>query len=69
MEKIDSNLIFNIDTNHEFEDLSFKIFNYQINNNEIYRKYASLILKDKIPKKIRKCRPSFFWDVSRWPST
>ena len=52
MEKIDSNLIFNINTNHEFEALSFKIFDYQINNNEIYRKYASLILKDKIPNKI-----------------
>ena len=51
MEKIDSNLIFNINTNLEFEALSFKIFDYQINNNEIYRKYASLILKDKIPKK------------------
>ena len=52
MEKIDPDLIFNINTNHEFEALSFKIFDYQINNNEIYKKYASLILKDKMPNKI-----------------
>ena len=52
MEKIDSNLIFNINTNREFEALSFKIFDYQINNNKIYRKYASLILKEKMPKKV-----------------
>ncbi len=52
MEKIDSNLIFNIQSNTEFEDLAFKIFDYQFTHNKIYKKYASLILKGKTPKKI-----------------
>ena len=52
MTKINPNLIFNIKTNHEFEDLAFKIFDYQIRKNDIYRKYATLILKGKSPKKI-----------------
>ena len=52
MKKINPNLIFNIKTNHEFEDLAFKIFDYQIRKNDIYRKYATLILKGKSPKKI-----------------
>ena len=51
MTKINPNLIFDIKTNHEFEDLAFKIFDYQIRKNDIYRKYATLILKDKKPKK------------------
>ena len=52
MKKINPNLIFDIKTNHEFEDLAFKIFDYQIRKNDIYRKYATLILKGKKPKKI-----------------
>lgn len=52
MKKINPNLIFDIKTNHEFEDLAFKIFDYQIRKNDIYRKYATLILKGKSPKKI-----------------
>ena len=52
MKEINPNLIFDIKTNHEFEDLAFKIFDYQIRKNDIYRKYATLILKGKKPKKI-----------------
>ena len=52
MKKINPNLIFDIKTNHEFEDLAFKIFDYQIRKNDIYRKYSTLILKGKKPKKI-----------------
>ena len=52
MTEINPNLIFDIKTNHEFEDLAFKIFDYQIRKNDIYRKYATLILKGKKPKKI-----------------
>ena len=52
MTKINPNLIFDVKTNHEFEDLAFKIFDYQIRKNDIYRKYATLILKGKKPKKI-----------------
>ena len=52
MKKINPNLIFDIKTNHEFEDLAFKIFDYQIRKNDIYRKYSTLILKNKKPKKI-----------------
>jgi len=52
MEKINSDLIFNIKTKSEFEDLAFKFFHYQIKENDIYSKYATLILKGQKPKKL-----------------
>ena len=51
MKNINTNLIFKISSNAEFEDLAYKIFEYQFQNNEIYNKYASLILKEKHHKK------------------
>lgn len=52
MKNINTNSIFKISSNAEFEDLAYKIFEYQFQNNEIYNKYASLILKEKTPQKI-----------------
>jgi len=52
MKKINSDLIFNIKTKNEFEDLAFKFFHYQIRENDIYSKYATLILKGKNPKRL-----------------
>ena len=46
MKNINTNSIFKISSNAEFEDLAYKIFEYQFQNNEIYNKYASLILKE-----------------------
>ena len=44
--------IFNIKESSQFEDLCLKIFNLQINNNELYNKYAKAILKNKLPNNI-----------------
>ena len=52
MKKINSDLIFNIKSKNEFEDLAFKFFRYQIRENDIYSKYAKLILKGKKPKRL-----------------
>ena len=52
MKNLNTNSIFKISSNAEFEDLAYKIFEYQFQNNEIYNKYASLILKEKTPQKI-----------------
>ena len=41
MNPIDQNLIFKIRNNYEFENLAIKIFEYQIENNKTYKKYAS----------------------------
>jgi len=53
MNPIDPNLIFKIKNKNEFENLALKIFEYQIENNKIYKKYASLVLKGKYPKSIQ----------------
>ena len=46
------NNIFSINNSTEFERLALQAYNFQINNNIIYRKYASIILQDKKPEKI-----------------
>ena len=46
------NKIFNIQNNTEFETISLEIFEYQMQNNPIYSKYASVILKGKVPNNI-----------------
>jgi len=46
------NQIFNITTEKQFEEIIFKVFDYQIDNNPIYAAYAALILKGKKPKVI-----------------
>ena len=46
------NKIFNIQNNTEFEKVSLEIFEYQMQNNPIYSKYASELLKGKIPNNI-----------------
>ena len=43
--------IFNIKNEEEFQRLSLEIFNYQLENNDIYRKFSLLTLKNQIPKK------------------
>ena len=52
MKNTNANSIFKISSNADFENLAYKIFEYQFQNNEIYNKYASLILKEKTPQKI-----------------
>jgi len=44
--------IFNIQNNAQFENLALKIFDYQIENNQIYSKYSKLILKGGKPVNI-----------------
>ena len=55
--------IFHIEDNSQFEALALEIFDYQIQHNNIYAEYATLILKGKKPKNIYEipCLPiSFF---------
>ena len=42
---IDSNKIFNINTNSEFEDLTFQIFKHQFKTNRVYRSFCDLLYK------------------------
>lgn len=42
---IDSNAIFNIKNQTEFENLALQIFNYQFNNNRVYRSFCDLLYK------------------------
>jgi len=44
--------IFNIQNNAQFESLALKIFDYQMENNQIYNKYSTLILKGEKPVNI-----------------
>ncbi len=44
--------IFNIKSDEEFEEIALHLFSYQIINNPIYKNYAKLVLKNKIPKNI-----------------
>ena len=37
------NQIFNIETEQEFNEVSLKIFNYQYNNNSVYKKFCELL--------------------------
>ena len=46
------NEIFNIKTEKKFEEIVFKVFDYQMENNLLYASYAALILKGKEPKNI-----------------
>ena len=46
------NKIFNIQNNTEFETISLEIFEYQMQNNPIYSKYAAALLKGKMPNNI-----------------
>ena len=41
--------IFNVDNEHNFQELSLYIFDYQMENNPIYAPYAALILKGRAP--------------------
>ena len=51
MEKL-INKIMAINSESDFEEMSLKLFHYQIENNPIYAPYAALILKGKIPANI-----------------
>ena len=42
---INSNTIFNIKTQTEFEDLALQVFNYQFKNNRVYRSFCDLLYK------------------------
>lgn len=42
---IDSNTIFNIKNQTEFEDLALQIFNFQFKNNAVYRSFCDLLYK------------------------
>lgn len=42
---IDTNTIFNIQTEHEFSTLALDIFNYQFKNNKVYRSFCDLLYK------------------------
>tara|TARA_R110002050_G_scaffold94765_2_gene197215 strand:- start:72432 stop:73412 length:981 start_codon:yes stop_codon:yes gene_type:complete len=42
---IDSNSIFNIKTQTEFNDLTLQVFNYQFKNNKVYRSFCDLLYK------------------------
>lgn len=44
------NQIFNIKTEHEFNEVSLKIFNYQYSNNVIYNKFCKLL--NVVPKSV-----------------
>ena len=46
------NKIVGINSESDFEELSLNLFEFQMKNNSIYRQYASLILKNKIPQNI-----------------
>ena len=51
MEKL-INKIMSINSESDFEQLSLKLFHFQMKNNPIYAQYATLILKGKIPANI-----------------
>lgn len=40
---IDTNTIFNIQTEKQFEDLALQIFKFQFNNNRVYRSFCDLL--------------------------
>lgn len=42
---IDSNSIFNIKNQTEFEDLALQVFSYQFKNNKVYRSFCDLLYK------------------------
>lgn len=42
---INTNAIFNIQTEEEFEDFSLKIFKFQFENNRVYRSFCDLLYK------------------------
>ena len=42
---IDSNTIFNIKNQTEFEDLAFEVFKFQFRNNTVYRSFCDLLYK------------------------
>ncbi|MFI1772985.1 LuxE/PaaK family acyltransferase [Thalassobellus citreus] len=42
---IESNSIFNIKTETEFNDLALQVFNYQFKNNKVYRSFCDLLYK------------------------
>ena len=42
---IDSNTIFNIKNQTEFEDLASQVFNFQFKNNKVYRSFCDLLYK------------------------
>jgi len=46
------NKIIAINSESDFEEMSLKLFHYQMENNPIYAPYAALILKGKIPANI-----------------
>ncbi len=43
---INANDIFNINSNSEFEDLTFQIFKHQFKNNRVYRSFCDLLYKN-----------------------
>ncbi len=51
MEKL-INKIMSINSDSDFEELSLKLFHFQMKNNPIYAPYATLILKGKKPANI-----------------
>ena len=44
--------IFNCNDDTCFEEISLELFNYQMDNNPVYKSYASLLLKNKKPQNI-----------------
>ena len=42
---INANAIFNINSNSEFEDMTFQIFKHQFKNNRVYRSFCDLLYK------------------------
>ena len=46
------NKIMAIKSESDFEEMSLKLFHYQIENNPVYAPYATLILKGEIPNNI-----------------
>ncbi len=51
---IDTNAIFNIKTQTEFEDLAFQVFSFQFKNNKVYRSFCDLLYKH--PSDIKKIK-------------
>lgn len=49
---INTNAIFNIQTEEEFEDLTLKIFKFQFENNRVYRSFCDLLYKHPSDVKI-----------------
>ena len=47
-----TNKIMEINSEPDFEKICLKVFDFQMKNNSIYAKYASLILNDILPKNI-----------------